>query len=42
MLQVISFQNVSFVLHRLNLSKGTLIKKNNNTFRINIKYPTET
>ena len=40
-LQVISFQNVSFVLHRLNTSKGTLISKIN-TFHINIKYSTET
>ena len=29
MLQNISFQNDSFILHRLNLSKGTLIYKNN-------------
>ena len=40
-LQVISFQNVSFVMHRRNPSKGTLILKNN-TFQTNIKYSTET
>ena len=37
----ISFQNVSFVLHRRNPSKGILISKNN-TFHKNIKYSTET
>ena len=41
MLQVVSFQNVSFFLNSLKPSKGTLISKIN-TFHIIIKYSTET